>query len=122
MLLLDTQFFTLTVVSLVFVPLGDQGISIPAIRFHFNMYTGPVYFNIVMDIVNIILIVVLFREYKIDFEKLNAGKEKALKKGSFKIELKTSYVCSPADVDWVAVVVALILFFFIFTTIGLFET
>ena len=82
MLLLDTQFYSPPVVSLVFVPLGDKGFSIPAIRFHFNMYTGPVYFNILMDIINIILIVVLFREYKIDFEKLNAGKEKALKKGT----------------------------------------
>ena len=85
MLLLDKILLALVVVSLLFVPLGDQGLSIPAIRFHFNMYTGPVYFNILMDIINIILIVVLFREYKIDFEKLNSGKDKATKKGSLQI-------------------------------------
>ena len=122
MLLLDKILLALVVVSLLFVPLGDQGVSIPAIRFHFNMYTGPVYFNILMDIINIILIVVLFREYKIDFEKLNSGKDKATKKGSLQISKWMVLFLHYTDVDWVAVIVALILFFFIFTTIGLFET
>ena len=70
-----------TVVSLIFVPLGDRGISIPAIRFHFNMYTGPVYFNILMDIINLLLLVGLFREYKINFKKLHKGKDIGTRKG-----------------------------------------
>ena len=61
--------------ALLFVPLNEQGVSIPAIRFHFNMYTGPVYLSAFLDIINIILIVSLFREYKLDFrtEKEKTG-------------------------------------------------
>ena len=72
-----------TVVSLIFVPLGDRGITIPAIRFHFNMYAGPVYFNILMDIIiiNLLLLVGLFREYKVNFLKLHKGKYLGTRKG-----------------------------------------
>ena len=52
--------------ALIFAPLGDKGVSVPAIRLHFNMYTGPAYLSGLLDIVNIVLMVVLFREYKIE--------------------------------------------------------
>lgn len=54
-----------TVLALAFVLLGEHGFSIPAIRFHFNMYTGPVYFSAFLDIVNIVILVLLFRDYKL---------------------------------------------------------
>ena len=42
--------------GLAFVPLGSVGVSIPAIRFTFNIYTGPGYLNAVLGIINIVLL------------------------------------------------------------------
>ena len=77
-----------SVVASAFVPLNEQGVSIPAIRFHFNMYTGPVYLSALLDIINIILIVALFREYKLD---LRTEKEKTRSK-AVKQETVVSYM------------------------------
>ena len=83
-----------TVVALMFVPLGDRGISIPAIRFHFNMYTGPVYFNILMDIINLLMLVGLFREYKINFKKSHKGKE-LTRKGVHVLQITILIIFAP---------------------------
>ena len=52
--------------ALVFVPLQEEGFSIPAIGFHFNMYTAPAYFGMLLEIVNIIFLVTPFKDYKVD--------------------------------------------------------
>ena len=67
--IISSYLFMATVLALAFVPLRSQGVKIPAIRFHFNMYTGPGYLSVLMGIVNIVLMVVLFREYRINLEK-----------------------------------------------------
>ena len=74
MLKLCFLLFLDVVLALVFVPLREQGVSISAIRFNFNMYTGPVYLNALWDIVSIILIVALFRDYKLVTSKTRGGK------------------------------------------------
>ena len=64
-----------------FVPLGSQGIYIPAIRFHFNMYTGPTYVSALLDIINIILVAAAFRDYRISSTKREKFCTKSDKKG-----------------------------------------
>ena len=67
------------VLALVFVPLGGKGVSVPAIRLHFNMYTGPAYLSGLLDIVNIVLLVVLFREYKIERKTTKDSDKKSMR-------------------------------------------
>ena len=64
-----------------FVPLGSQGIYVPAIRFHLNMYTGPTYVSALLDIINIVLIVAVFRDYRISSKKRGKICDKNEKKG-----------------------------------------
>ena len=64
-----------------FVPLGEKGVSISAIQLHFNMYTGPAYLSGLLDIVNIVLLVVLFREYKIKHKTTKDSNKKSTRAG-----------------------------------------
>jgi hypothetical protein len=50
-----------------FVPLGTEGLSIEAIKFRLNMYTGPGYryLNALLGVVAIILLVFVFQESKL---------------------------------------------------------
>ena len=73
--------YVFTVLALMFVPLGSQGFQIPVIRFHFNMFTGPSYVSALVDIVNIILIVVAFRDYRITSKKRERFCRKSDKNG-----------------------------------------
>lgn len=77
-----------TVLALIFVPLGNEGIHIPAIRFHFNMYTGPVYFSALLDIMCALLVLLTFREYKI-----NTNRTKEDVKEEEKNETKGNHLC-----------------------------
>lgn len=58
----------LPALGLAFVPLGGEGYKIEAIKFHFNMYTGPGYLSALMGIINLILLV-FFREAKLPKSK-----------------------------------------------------
>ena len=64
-----------------FVPLGEKGVSIPAIRLHFNMYTGPAYLSALLDIINILLLILLFREYKIEHKTTKGSVKKSMMEG-----------------------------------------
>ena len=48
-----------------FIPLGSKGLSLEAIKFRLNMYTGPGYLNALLGIVLIILLVFVFQESKL---------------------------------------------------------
>ena len=54
--------------GLTFVPLKAEGWAIPAVRFHFNIYTGPGYLGGLLGVVNILLLVFLFWERKLPKE------------------------------------------------------
>lgn len=57
------------VFGLAFAPLGYPGLSIPAIKFAINLYTGPGYLGVFLGIVNIILLF-FFKEIRL-FDKNN---------------------------------------------------
>ena len=62
-------FRCFSALGLAFVPLGYQGLKIDAIRFSFNMYTGPGYLSALLGVINIILLIVVFRESKLTKSK-----------------------------------------------------
>lgn len=49
--------------GLVFQPLGKDGVEWPAIKLYFNLYTGPGFLGALLAIINIIMVVFLFKEY-----------------------------------------------------------
>ena len=69
--------FLLTALGLAFVPLGSQGLEIDAIKFKFNMYTGPGYLSALLGLVIIILLIFVFRETNLT--KANKEKEQLRK-------------------------------------------
>ena len=71
------------VLALMFVPLGSKGVSVPAIRLHFNMYTGPAYLSGLLDIVNIVLLVVLFRDCKIEHKTMKDSQKKSTRESIY---------------------------------------
>ncbi len=58
----------LSALGLAFVPLGSNGFVIKAIRFHFNMYTGPGYLSVLMGVINLVLLF-FFKEVKLTNKK-----------------------------------------------------
>lgn len=59
------MFLTSVALGLAFVPLGYEGHNIDAIKLRFNMYTGPGYLSAVLGIINIVLLIFIFRESKL---------------------------------------------------------
>ena len=59
----------LAVLALAFVPLKSSGWSIDAIKLKFNIYTGPAFLSSFLAVINIILILVFFKEYKLILPK-----------------------------------------------------
>ena len=57
--------------GLAFVPLGYEGLKIDAIKFRFNMYTGPGYLSALLGVVNIILLIFIFHDYKLTKNRQN---------------------------------------------------
>ena len=64
--------------GLAFVPLNEEGWTIQAIAFHFNIYTGPGYLGGLLGVVNILLLIFLFWERKIPF--VTDTKDRQMKK------------------------------------------
>jgi len=50
---------------LLFQPLGEDGVQWSAIKLYFNLYTGPGFFGVLLNIINIIMVVLLFKEYSL---------------------------------------------------------
>ena len=57
--------FSSVALGLAFVPLGYEGLKIDAIKFSFNMYTGPGYLSAFLGIINIVLLIFVFHEFKL---------------------------------------------------------
>ena len=68
--------------GLAFVPLGYNGLRIHTIKFSFNMYTGPGYLSAVLGVVNIVLLIVFFREFKLTKSSESEKMSKAVNYGT----------------------------------------
>lgn len=65
--------------GLAFVPLGVEGWQIKPIKTIFNIYTGPGYLGGLMSVINIILLIILFREMKLPNTPVDKPMKKVLK-------------------------------------------
>lgn len=111
--------------GLAFVPLGSNGFSIRAIKFIFNIYTGPGYLNAVLGVINIVM---LFFIQNIKAGSLpetnmvvNADNEKKMVKITAENEISTS-LREPAPYDRLAVTITLFLCFVVFFVFTVYET
>ena len=60
-----TNLFPTAVFGIAFVPLGSNGLSIPAIRFELNIYTGPGYVGVILGVINLIVIIIFFSDTRL---------------------------------------------------------
>jgi hypothetical protein len=68
------KYFNLFVVlALAFVPLGDNGIHIRAVKLELNVYTAPGFLGAVLALLNIVLVVLYFKDYNINFDTGDVG-------------------------------------------------
>ena len=54
--------------------MGSEGLEIRAIKFAFNMYTGPGYLGALLGLVNIALLVFFFKDCRLYFQHGRAGR------------------------------------------------
>jgi len=51
--------------GLLFQPLGEDGVEWNSIKLYFNLYTGPGFLGAILSIINIIMVIFLFKEYNL---------------------------------------------------------
>ena len=56
--------------GLAFQPLENHPLTIPAIKFTLSLYTGPGFLSALLGLVNLVLLIFLFKEYRI-YTKVN---------------------------------------------------
>uniref|UniRef100_A0A4W2FIB1 Major facilitator superfamily domain containing 8 n=1 Tax=Bos indicus x Bos taurus TaxID=30522 RepID=A0A4W2FIB1_BOBOX len=99
-----------------FALIGEKGVTWDVIKLQINMYTAPVLLGAFLGILNIILILTILREHRVD----DSGRQ--CKNINFE-EASTDEVQVPQEnIDQVAVVATNILFFVILFIFALFET
>ena len=52
--------------GLLFQPLGDDGVKCHTIKLYFNLYTSPGFLGVLLNIVNILVVVLFFKEYNLN--------------------------------------------------------
>ena len=66
--LLNSSLYTL-VAQLLAVPLGDNGVDIPALKIHLNVYTAPAFASIFVTALNAAVILIWYSEHRVDIYK-----------------------------------------------------
>lgn len=104
--------------------------SIPAIKFHLNLYTGPGYVGALLGILNIVLLALFFREAKLVDKK---SKEMVKRQDMEEKQQAQQYSTNPSVIpppsptkkpffDIVAATASIIVFFVILSGFSVFET
>ena len=106
------------VFGIAFSPLGFPGLSISAVKFSFNIYTGPGYLGVLLGIVNILLLF-LFKEIRL-FDK--RGKSIQANGTSNVILAHQEVPEKRRGYDKIGAAVCIFLFFSIFAVFTVFET
>ena len=55
--------------GLLFQPLGEDGVEWSSIKLYFNLYTGPGFLGAILSIINILMVIFLFKEYNLQRTK-----------------------------------------------------
>ncbi|KAJ7326969.1 hypothetical protein JRQ81_016728 [Phrynocephalus forsythii] len=100
-----------------FTFVGEKGITWEAIRLQVNMYTAPALFGALLGIINIVLILAVFREHRVD----DMGKPQSNINCAAE-ENEELAQDNQGNIDHVAVVSTNILFFVILFVFAIFET
>ncbi|XP_005069739.1 major facilitator superfamily domain-containing protein 8 [Mesocricetus auratus] len=96
--------------------IGEKGVTWDTIKLQINMYTAPVLLSAFLGIVNIILILFILREHRVD----DSGRQ--CKSVNFQEENTDEVQIPEGSIDQVAVVTTNILFFVVLFIFALFET
>ncbi|ERE91809.1 major facilitator superfamily domain-containing protein 8 [Cricetulus griseus] len=99
-----------------FALIGEKGVTWDTIKLQINMYTAPVLLGAFLGIVNIILILFILREHRVD----DSGRQ--CKSVNFQEENTDEVHIPEGSIDQVAVVTTNILFFVVLFIFALFET
>ena len=51
--------------GLLFQPLGEDGVEWSSVKLYFNLYTGPGFLGAILSIINILMVIFLFKEYNL---------------------------------------------------------
>ena len=120
-------FFFFSALGLAFVPLGSKGVSIDAIKFHLNMFTGPTYLNALLSVLNLLFLILFFRDCR---EKTRKTKIQTamLTRERGQIQEESDSIIPPPNApkrkrfDVLAAIASIILFFVILCCFSVFET
>ena len=63
-------------VQLASIPLGDDGFYFAPLKFHLDLYTAPAFASVMIAILNIIIVLIWYKEYKVDIYKDSGDDEK----------------------------------------------
>ncbi|XP_060634935.2 major facilitator superfamily domain-containing protein 8 [Anolis sagrei] len=100
-----------------FTLIGENGFTWKTIHLQVNMYTAPVLFGALLGIINIVLIVAVFREHRVDDLGWPQNSINCEAKENDEVDQETQ-----ANIDHVAVVSTNFLFFVILFVFAVFET
>ncbi|XP_076430145.1 major facilitator superfamily domain-containing protein 8 isoform X2 [Peromyscus maniculatus bairdii] len=99
-----------------FALIGEKGVTWDIIKLQINMYTAPVLLGAFLGILNIILILFILREHRVD----DSGRQ--CKSMNFQEETTDEVHNPEGSIDQVAVVATNVLFFVVLFIFALFET
>ncbi|XP_052585892.1 major facilitator superfamily domain-containing protein 8 isoform X1 [Peromyscus californicus insignis] len=99
-----------------FALIGEKGVTWDTIKLQINMYTAPVLLGAFLGILNIILILFILREHRVD----DSGRQ--CKSVNFREETTDEVHNPEGSIDQVAVVATNVLFFVVLFIFALFET
>ena len=59
------MFILFPALGLLFQPLGEDGVEWSSVKLYFNLYTGPGFLGAILSIINILMVIFLFKEYNL---------------------------------------------------------